>query len=485
MSQVQAVRLNMIHENEEKSAASSSQDSSVKGLWKRCLSLIEEELPPQTIQTWFAPITPVSFNKETLILRLPSRFLLEWVEPNYGELLRTSIFRVFGENTIVEFLIASSSNETIEPFWDEDEQKAAVSLTGLDKRVLKPQSDTDHHFTFGNFFCLSENEFSRKAALHVAQNLGKAKYNPLVIYGGIGSGKTHLLHALGNHIKDNHPNKRLVLMTSEQFVHEYVFALQNNQINKFMKSMMSVDVFLLDDIQTMFNKVKSQDSVLFVISELVKKRIQVVITSNVAPNQLDKFNPRLISFLQTGLIVDLPSPEYFTREKIIRDYFEKNDIHMSDKVILFLAEALDANAHHLKSVLTRIVAQVSLTGKNLSLHEIRNIISYICPQDGLDGGGLGAPKEINIDCIVNATSSFYGVPVDILTGVSRKKKVMKTRQIAIYLCRELTGDSLSSIGYHFSNLHHASVLYAYNKVGQELLRNAKLKSEIQKIKALL
>ena len=249
--------------------------------------------------------------------------------------------------------------------------------------------------------------------------------------------------------------------------------------------MMSVDVFLLDDIQTMFNKVKSQDSVLFVISELVKKRIQVVVTSNVAPHQLDKFNPRLISFLQTGLIVDLPSPEYFTREKIIRDYFEKNDVHMSDKVIHFLAEALDANAHHLKSVITRIVAQVSLTGKNLSLHEIRNILAYICPQNGFDNGGLGSPKEINIDGIVNATSNFYGVPVDILTGVSRKKKVMRTRQIAIYLCRELTGESLSSIGYHFSNLHHASVIYACNKVGQDLLRNAKLKSEIQKIKAML
>jgi len=475
----------MIHENEEKQAASSSQDSSVKGLWRKCLSMMEEELPPQTIQTWFAPITPVSFDEETLILRLPSRFLLEWVEPNYGELLRTSISRVFGENINVEFLIASSSNEKIEPFWDEDEQKAAVSLTGLDKKALNPQGDTDHCFTFENYFCVSENEFARKAALHVAQNLGKAKYNPLVIHGGIGSGKTHLLHALGNHIKDNHPNKSLSLMTSEQFVHEYVFALQNNQINKFMKSMMSVDAFLLDDIQTMFNKVKSQDSVLFVISELVKKRIQVVITSAVAPNQLDKFNPRLISFLQTGLIVDLPSPEYFTREKIIRDYFETNDIHMSDKIVHFLAEGLDTNAHHLKSVLIRIVAQVSLTGKSLSLLEIRNIISYICPQDGLENGGLGSPKEINIDCIVNATSNFYGVPVDILTGVSRKKKVMKPRQIAIYLCREMTGESLSSIGYHFSNLHHASVIYAYNKVGQELLRNAKLKSEIQKIKAML
>lgn len=475
----------MIHENEEKQAASSSQDSSVKGLWRKCLLLLEEELPPQTIQTWFAPITPISFDEETLILRLPSRFLLEWVEPNYGELLRTSISRVFGEDINVEFLIASSSNEKIEPFWDEGEQKAAVSLTGLDKKALILQSDTDHHFTFENYFCVSENEFARKAALHVAQNLGKAKYNPLVIHGGTGSGKTHLLHALGNHIKDNHPNKRLALMSSEQFVHEYVFALQNNQINKFMKSMMSVEGFLLDDVQMLFNKIKSQDSILFVISELVKKRNQVVITSNVAPNQLDKFNPRLVSFLQTGLIVDLPSLDYFTREKIIRDYFEKNDVHISDKIIHFLAEALGANAHHLKSVITRIVAQVSLTGKNLSLHEIRNIIAYICPQNGFDNGGLGSPKEINIDSIVNATSNFYGVPVDILTGVSRKKKVMKTRQTAIYLCREMTGESLSSIGYHFSNLHHASVLYAYNKVGQELLRNAKLKSEIQKIKAMM
>lgn len=484
MSQVQAVRLNMIHEEVEGVSTPSSADASLKELWKRCLSLIEAELPPQTIQTWFAPITPISFAQKLLMLRLPSRFLLEWIEPNYGDLLRKAILDVFGVDTVVEFLIASAANDQPQPYPDEDEQKAAISLTEIRKKAVKLESDIDHYFTFANFFCSQESEFARKAALHVAKNLGKVKYNPLVIYGGIGSGKSHLLHALGNHIKDHHPDKRIALMTSEQFVHEYVYALQSNRITRFMTSMMSVEAFLLDDIQVLANKNKSQGSILFVISELVKKRIQVVITSDVSPNQLEKFNPRLISFLQTGLIVDLPSLDCTTREKMIRDYLEKNEVHLNDKIIYYLAENLGANAHHLQAILVRLVAQVSLTGKNLTLNDVRNITLPLCPQSTMDGGIVETRREIGIDDIINAASNFCGVPVDIITGVSRKQKVMRARQIAIYLCREHTSESLSSIGYHFSNLHHASVLYAYNKIGQELLRNAKLKSELQKIRAL-
>ena len=484
MSQVQAVRLKMIHEESKGASTTSSVETSLKEFWKRCLSLVEAELPPQTIQTWFAPITPISFNQNVLILRLPSRFLLEWIEPNYGELLRKAICDVFGEDTLVEFLVASEANDRPKSFPHEDNPKPVVSLAEISSQNLKLKSDIDHHFTFANFFSSTESEFVRKAALHVAKNLGKAKYNPLVIYGGIGCGKSHLLHALGNHIKDHHADKRIALMASEQFVHEYVYALQSNRINKFMKSMMSVEAFLLDDIQVLSHKTKSQDSILFVISELVKKSIQVVITSDVPPNQLDNFNPRLISFLQTGLIVDVPSLDYNTREKMIREYFEKNEVNLSDKIVNYLAESLGPNAHDLRAVLVRLVAQVSLTGKNLSLNDVRNITSLMCLQNGLNGGTVETRREIGIDDIINATSNFYGVPVDIITGVSRKQKVMRARQIAIYLCREHTSESLSSIGYHFSNLHHASVLYAYKKIGQDLLRNAKLKSELQKIKAL-
>jgi chromosomal replication initiator protein len=486
MSQVQAVRLNMIPEDYNGSKLSaSSQDTSLKEKWKKCLSLIKTELPPRTIQTWFNPITPISLTDNVLILRLPSRFLLEWVEPNYGDLLRKSITQIFGENTTVEFLIASSSKEEPEPYLDEEEKEAAVSLMEDSGKSHEFHSDLDHQFTFENYFCVQENDFPREAALHVAHNLGKAKFNPLVFYGGTGVGKTHLIHALGNYIKKQHRKKRLILMSGEQFVHEYVHALQSNHISKFTTSILSGDVLLLDDIQILSNKTRSQEVLLFLFLELAKKRIQVVVTTDAPPSQLIKFNSRLISFLQTGLIVDLPPVDYLTREKLVRHYFDENKVQVNDKIVHFLAENVHDNAHYLKSVLVRIFAQSSLTGKNLTLNEVRYLLSQICSQNGVENGSMSSRKEVTIDDIVNATSDFCGVPVDILVGVSRKKKVIKARQIAIYLSREYTSESLSSIGYHFSNLHHASVLYAYNKVGQELLRNARLKSEIQKIKALL
>lgn len=486
MSQVQAVRLNMnLEEFEGSKQSSSSQEIPVKELWKKCLFLIKKELPPRTIQTWFNPITPISFTDNVLILRLPSRFLLEWVEPNYGDLLRKSIAQIFGEKTTVEFLIASSSKEEPEPYLDEEEKEAAVSLMETGSKSVQFHSDVDHQFTFENYFSVQGNEFPREAAMHVAKNLGKVKFNPLVFYGGTGAGKSHLIHAIGNYVKKQHRKKRLVFMGSEQFVHEYVYALQNNRISKFISSIVSGDVFLLDDIQILSNKTRSQEVLLFLFLELVKKGIQVVISADAAPNQLAKFNNRLVSFLQSGLIVDLPPADYFTREKLICHYFDENKVQINEKIVHFLAENVKENAHYLKSVLVRIFAQTSLTGRNITLSDVRYLLSQICSQNGAENGSMPSRQEVAIDDIVNATSNFYGVPVDILVGISRKKKVMKARQIAIYLSREYTSESLSSIGYHFSNLHHASVLYAYNKVGQELLRNARLKSEIQKIRALL
>lgn len=482
MSQVQVLRLNMINDHAEGTAKLPGNPAELQDQWKQCLAELEKELPWQTIQTWFLPVVPVAFAGNILVLRVPSRFFLDWMETNYGPQLQLCLARVFGENVQLDFLVAPAGNEAPEPAAPEEPDH----LPNTDgKPSLQSEVPTDDRYTFANFLSGAENEFACKAVLHVAQNPGKANFNPLVIHGGIGSGKSHLLHALGNYFRENYPDKRTALYGSERYVHEYVFSLQNDRINQFTASFMSLEVFLLDDVHTLFNKSKSQEGMLFILSELVKKGTQVVVTCNEPPNQLRDFNPRLISFLQKGLIVDIPPCEYATREKIIRHHFERHGLSLNEKIIHYLSEHLGSNLHYLHAVLVRLVAQISLLGKSLSLNDVIYVVSQMCPQEGGECGPGGSRQAVGIDQIVNATALFYGVPVDILLGVSRKKKVMNARQIAIYLCRELTGESLTSIGYHFSHLHHSSVLYSYNKVGQALLRNAKLKSEIQKIKAML
>ena len=484
MSDVQAVRLNMRSDDLDASRPAGSHRDGVKDQWEKCLTALKTALPSQTIQTWFLPIKPVSLIDETLILTLPSRFFQEWIESHYGELFKEAIAAAFGETVQVKFLIVSEQ--------EEQQQIAAAAPSpeedagGEQTAMPAPEAcDFDHRFHFDNFFGGMENQFALKATQHVARQPGTTEYNPLLIQGDIGTGKTHLLHAFGNHLHEHRTETRQILLSGEGFLHEYVNALQSNRTNQFIAQMTAANVFYLDDIHFLANKTKSQEGLLFVISELLKRKAQIVITSQLAPNQLIQFNPKLIAFLQKGLVVNLASCDYNTREQIIRHHLEKNGLRLEEKIIFYLAEHLQNNVHQLHSVMVRLVAQMSLLGKSMTLEEVRYIISRICPQDGAGTPGVSPHQEIRIDSIVTATSNFFNIPVDILQGVSRKQKLINARQIAIYLCRELTSESLSAIGYHFSNLNHASVLYSYNKVKQNMTQNPRLKSTVDKIKSLL
>lgn len=493
MNQVQAVRLNILSGNASRRTLSplSSSGSSSKERWEQCLVNLQEELPAQTIQTWFSPIIPISFINDVLILKLPSRFFYEWIDSHYGHIFRKSIAKAFGQDTRTEFVIANDAPDHTPqenapaPVVEEEAEETPVAPPALKIQSVRPPCDFNHRFLFANFYGSGDNRFAIKAAEHVARHPGTADYNPLIVQGEVGSGKTHLIHAFGNYLQERSPDNQVVFFRCEQFLHEYVNALQGNRINKFIATIMPARVFLLDDIQFLANKNKSQEGLLFIISELIKRGAQIVISSNVAPNMLSQFNPKLIAFMQQGLVVDLPKSDYTIREKIIRHHLDKNNIRLDESIIHFLSEQFTHNIHHLHSVVVRIVAQISILGKSLTLNEVKYIISQMCPQENIGAATKFYRKETGIEEIVNATANYFNIPVDILQGVSRKQKVIQARQIAIYLCRELTNESLNAIGYHFSNLHHASVLYAYNKISQSKDTVLKTRATIEKIKAML
>ncbi len=505
MGQVRAVRFNTLSEGMHSSGRGDRLDQpsfsvphesthiKVNQGWQACLEFLQESLPSQTIQTWFLPIVPVSFVDNILFLKVQSKFIANWLEANYQVILQEAVSSVFGAEARVDFIIENPAKEVPEApesATPEPVQDDAGTSAGKNPAAGAPRTAETYlnpRFCLNNFFAGGENRFALKAVEHVGAHPGQSPFNPLVLHGGVGAGKTHLLHALGNCVSQKHLEKRQIYMTSEIFLHQYIIAVQTQKVQRFVAALRAMDVFLFDDLQFLAGKIKSQEMLLLILRELVKRGSQVAVAMNVPPNQLTRFNPQLVAFLQSGLIADVHHSDRLTREHIVRHHLATNDITLEEKAIQFLAEMMGNNIHQLHAVMVRIVAQISLMRKNLGFDEIRYIVSQVCPvgDSAAPGPGTALRRHVTIPEIVKATSQFYEIPIDVLQGVSRKQKIATARQVAIYLCRELTEESLNSIGFHFSNLHHASVIYAHNKIRQKLKTTPRLRSAIEKIRALL
>lgn len=460
-----------------------SDDSLFKNKWKECLKLIEKEIPWQTFKTWFIPIMPVSFVDEALILRVPSRFFFEWLESHFSAILNNSVERVFGEKARVEYLIAPSPHDKHEKS-KTDTPYEGIDATKPSAEDLKPpqmlHTHLDPRFTFNNFFVYRKNSMAKKAAEYVASHLESSRFNPLCYFGDPGTGKTHLLNAIGKHVRESFPGKQVIHLNSGQFIHEYVSALQKGEINNFKETLTNADVFLLDDVHYFSNKMKSQENLLYVISQLLGKNKQVVITSNLPPNRLPKFSPRLISTFKNGLIVDLSIPENSTREKIIQYHLNENGVRLSMDIVEFLTEKFD-NMHNLNAALIRISAQVSLLGSSINLEECRKITSHLHSEPQIADGSMKGISRITVDKVIRNVAAFFEIPPDLISGNSRIARIVLARQIAMYISRKYTGESFTSLGYHFGNRTHATILYACNKIQNRLRNNAELTDVIETI----
>lgn len=454
--------------------------------WKTCLELIENDIPLQTFQTWFIPISSVSFVDNVLTLRVPSRFVFEWLESHYSDILNKIIKDVFGEEVQVEYLVAPSQQDKLDiNSLDENSKQDPTRSSKSPPRI--EIFDTSYcryinpHFTLGKFIVHKNNRMVKKAAEFVSSQFNTKEYNPLCCFGDIGTGKTHMLNAIGNNVRKQFPDKQIIYMSGEQYLHEYVMALQKQKINDFKEELASVDLLLLDDIHFLSGKMKSQECLVYVISQLLKNNRRLVTASNIAPNWLPQFSSRLISIFQNGLIVDLVIPEYNTREKIIRNYLTENGVRLSDDIIEFLSERFNTNMHTLNAVLVRLAAQISLLGNTINLNECRTIISQFTPEFQITNGRISRNSGITIDKIIREVGAFFNIPPDVIAGNSRYSRIVLARQLAMYLARKYTGESLSSIGYHFGDRNHTSVLYACNKIKQRFQDNPDLKNSIESI----
>lgn len=485
MSQAQAVRLFLSTETGEQQAQLPVAPE-IRDAWKLVLDTLVEHLAPATVDTWFRPIKPLRFADAVLVLLVPSRFFFDYIEGNFANALKQAIGKAFSLTTRIEFRVAPGEEHRLPepstvPVTAEvvDDPRPEPGPPGGD-----PPPPFDPVFRFDNFFATPGEEMALRAAVHLSRHPGARGYNPLVLTGPEGSGKTHLLNALGNALLEKGSAQRIHLVRSDQFLHEFVHYYKENRLNDYFRTLATARIFLFDDLHFLAKKSKSQEALLLVLNQLLRRGATVVVSTRLTPAELRHFKEDLVAVLQRGLIVEMPACDSAAREGIIRDKLDRQGLVLEDETIAFLARHIGSNLHDLNAVMVRIIAQMSLMGTSMSLDDVRTILHRMFPTTAVGMPPIHRP-QMTIERIVKAVGAFYQVSVHEIGGVSRRKAVAAARQVAMYLCRELTSESLVVIGTAFSNRHHASVLYAHGKVAARLQSDPQLRRQIENLRASL
>ncbi len=447
---------------------------SLTSKWKKFLRFIKNNVSTHIFRTWFAPIKPIKIEQTELIVEVPSQFYCEWLDEHYYSLIYTGIQKLFGENIKLKYQVVLDTNQP-----DLSKIKIPSSNTRTEEQVrisriqkLNYNPNLVSNYTFDNFVVGDSNEFAYSSALAISKNPLQTRFNPLIIYGNSGLGKTHLLQAIGNYILIHHPNVQVLYSTSENFANDFIEAIKNNNMNEFLQLYRSVDVLLLDDIQFFQNKGKIQDHFFHTFNNLHQSGKQIVLTSDKAPKDLKDLDERLISRFQWGVLAFIEPPELETRIAIARKKSENEGIDLPLEVIEYIAQNVTTNVREIEGVIISLVAQVALGNKKPSIDLVRDILRT---------KHIRTSKIITIDKIKSAVAHYFNLNPSDLESKSRKKELVEPRQLAMYICKELTNATLETIGRHFGNRDHTTVLHALNTMERNLLFDERLKSAYEYI----
>ena len=443
--------------------------------WQRCLELLEGELPAQQFNTWIRPLQSI---EETGVIRLlaPNAFVLDWVQNNYLIRLKELSNQIWSRETPeIRLEIGSiatpcdppaNSPTELLPVFDEP----AWSAASTKKPAFRIISNLNDNFMFDNFVEGKSNQLARAASMQVASNPGKA-YNPLFIYGGVGLGKTHLMHAVGNSITKGNPEKRVIYLHSESFVAEMVRALQHNAIDDFKQKYRSVNALLIDDVQFFARKERSQEEFFHTFNALFESQQQIIMTSDRYPKELSGLEDRLKSRFGWGLTVAIEPPDLETRVAIIKSKANKLfNVELPDEVAFFIGERVRSNIRELEGALRRIVANAQFTGDEISVdfakHALRDMIAA---QD----------KVVSIENIQKVVAEYFNLRRSDLLSAKRTRSIARPRQVAMALSKELTNHSLPEIGDSFGGRDHTTVLYATRRVNELRASDHRLNDDYQ------
>jgi chromosomal replication initiator protein len=440
-------------------------------IWKECLKAIKENVTLMTFNTWFLPIIPIDIDVEKSILKvqLPSQFFWEWIDEHYNTLINKTIHEVLGPNAKLAYII---SNE------QEIEEPQQVQIKQADLQTLanaRPSFETNLNprYNFDNFIKGESNQLARAAAVAISENPGGTSFNPLFLYGGVGLGKTHLVQGIGNQILKKYPEKKVIYLSSDIFTVEFVEAIQSNTVNEFSNFYRNMDVLLIDDIQFLIGKEKTQDLFFHIFNTLHQSSKQIILTSDKPPKDLKGLDERLISRFQWGLTADIQPPDYETRMAILKNKADDYGMMISGDILDYIATNIVSNIRELEGCLIKLLANASLNSKNIDLDLARKTVREIATDRKVN---------ITIENITSLVCDSLKIDENKIRDKTRKKEIVFARQVAMFLSKEMTKSSLKTIGLHFGGRDHSTVIHACSSVEESLSKDAYIKELIDNLR---
>jgi chromosomal replication initiator protein len=439
----------------------------MKELWNRVLADVGEKISQKAYDIWLKPLSLISVKDTEFFLEVPNKFFKDWISENYQNLIKESLSHLTGQQYTIQFIIKESAEE--KPQNPKDEERISIPRPA---RQAVREDGLNPNYTFDDFIVGSSNQFAHAAALAVA-NLPAKNYNPLFIYGGVGLGKTHLLNAIGNQIAETDPSANICYTTSEKFTNELINCLRYEKMTDFRNKYRNKDALLLDDIQFLGGKERTQEEFFHTFNSLYESHRQIVITSDKLPKDIGGLEERLRSRISWGLIADIQPPDIETKVAILCKKAELFNISLSSEVGLFMASNLGNNIRELEGALTRLRAYSSLTGNEISISMAKETLKDILSD---------RQKMITIDSIQKAAAATFNISVSDLKSSKRLKIYSIPRQISMYLCRTMTKCSYPEIGEKFGGKDHSTVIHAVRQVEKRLNEDRDLNNLIEKLK---
>ncbi len=431
--------------------------SNANSVWKSCLTHIKENVTLMTYNTWFLPIRPVSFFENNLKVQLPNQFFWEWIDEHFSTIVKKTIHDVLGEDGKLSYIISDDNDQKEEEIIKQSGITEVNKIKVLELKIPQHETNLNPRYQFENFIKGEGNQLARAAAGAISDNPGGTSFNPFFIYGGVGLGKTHLIQSIGNSILDKFPEKKVIYLSSDSFTVEFVEAIQSNKVNDFSSFYRNMDVLIIDDIQFLMGKEKTQDLFFHIFNTLHQSRKQIILSSDKPPKDLKGLDDRLISRFQWGLSADIQPPELEMRIAILKNKAEEYGMSISTDILDFIAGSITSNIRELEGCLIKLLANASLNSKEITIELAKKTVKEIATDRKIN---------ITIDDISKTVCQYLNIAENKIREKTRKKEIVLARQLAMYFSKELTKSSLKTIGLHFGGRDHSTVIHACTSIEQ-------------------
>ena len=449
---------------------------SAQTVWDNCLDFIKDNIQPQAYKTWFEPILAIKIDNHALSIQVPSKFFYEWLEEHYVKILKVALTKELGVNAKLVYIIKMENTYgNKQPFTEKIpssnrssvySQEANIPLKSKNPELKNPfvipgirnvkiESQLNPIYTFENFLEGDSNRLARNASIAVANKPGGTSFNPLLIFGGVGLGKTHLAHAIGVDIKDKYPEKTVLYISAEKFTQQYIESVKKNNRNDFIHFYQIIDILIIDDVQFLSGKSGTQDVFFHIFNHLHQNGKQVILTSDKAPVDMQDIEQRLLSRFKWGLSAELQKPDFETRVSIVKNKLYRDGVEMPEDIIEYLAKHITTNVRELEGAIISLIAQSSFNRKEITITLAKDVVEKFVKN---------TKREVSIDYIQKVVSDYFQMDIGTLQSKTRKRHIVQARQLAMFFAKKFTKASLASIGSQIGKRDHATVLHACKTV---------------------